>query len=429
MNIVQITPGAGDNFYCENCLRDISLVRAVQQQGHEIVMVPLYLPLHIDKAQSLNPAPVFYGGINVYLQQKLSFFRKTPAWIDRLFNAPKLLQWAGRKAGMTSAKDLGQTTLSMLQGQDGLQAKEFEKLMQWLESPENRPDVICLSNALLLGLAHPLKQRLGIPVVCLLQDEDGFLDDLIDPYKDQVWQTLIEKARDAHAFIAVSQFYGRLMKKRLSIPQEKMHVVPMGIPLADQDVDPNPPREPVLGFLSQMCWIKGLDTLIEAFMQLKQEKELTGLRLRIAGGKSSADESFVRTLQTQLQSRGYQGDVEWVGQFDQDARQAFLRSLTVLCVPEKRPVAYGRYVLEAWAAGVPVVQPASGVFEELLAKTEGGALYQGNTVESLVKALKPLLLDPEMARRLGRNGQRGVRDHYHVEQTARTLVHQYQQLA
>ena len=84
MKLIQITPGSGDNYYCENCLRDISLVRTIQQLGHDVLMVPLYLPLRVDQAEQLPSTPVFYGGVNVYLQQKLALFKKTPAWVDRL---------------------------------------------------------------------------------------------------------------------------------------------------------------------------------------------------------------------------------------------------------------------------------------------------------------------------------------------------------
>src|SRR4030042_7066564 len=131
MRIVQITPSAGDSFYCENWRRDIGLVRAMRKLGHDVIMVPLYLPLPAQKGEAISSAPIFFGGINVYLQQKSSLFRKTPRWIDRLFDSPRLLGWVGRRAGMTSAHDLGRTTISMLQGEHGRQIKELDRLVDW----------------------------------------------------------------------------------------------------------------------------------------------------------------------------------------------------------------------------------------------------------------------------------------------------------
>ena len=117
MRIILLTPGTG-SFYCGTCMRDNALALALRSQGHDALMVPLYLPPTLDEASSAENAPLFYGGINVYLQQKAGLFRKTPRWVDRLFDAPALLQGAARRAGMTQAHELGDLTLSMLRGED-----------------------------------------------------------------------------------------------------------------------------------------------------------------------------------------------------------------------------------------------------------------------------------------------------------------------
>src|SRR5262245_17587179 len=130
MRILQLTPGTG-NFHCGSCLRDNDLVQALRTRGHEVLMVPLYLPLVTEDSDNAAAVPIFYGGINVYLQQRWGFFRKTPLWLDRCFNFRGLLRASARMAGMTSARDLGDLTLSMLRGEEGLQAKELEKLIAW----------------------------------------------------------------------------------------------------------------------------------------------------------------------------------------------------------------------------------------------------------------------------------------------------------
>ena len=192
MRIIQITPGSGDNFYCENCLRDNLIVRTLRQLGHDAVLVPLYLPPQLEDTGKDNPTPIFFGGINVYLQQKLGLFCKTPRWLDKLFDSRGLLRMVAKKAGMTNAKDLGETTISMLRGEEGRQVKELERLVDWL-AKEAKPDVVCLSNALLAGLARRIKEQLRAPVVCLLQDEDGFLDGLGEAYSLEAWRILRER--------------------------------------------------------------------------------------------------------------------------------------------------------------------------------------------------------------------------------------------
>jgi glycosyltransferase involved in cell wall biosynthesis len=101
----------------------------------------------------------------------------------------------------------------------------------------------------------------------------------------------------------------------------------------------------------------------------------------------------------------------------------------VLSVPEKQPVAYGLYVLEALASGVPVVQPASGVFPELLEMTGGGVLFEPNNVEALVDAISSLLLDPIKAQKLAEQGRAAVSEKFNIEQTAEQMVRIYEQIA
>jgi len=429
MRIVHITPGTGDGFYCENCLRDTSLISALRNLGHEVLMVPIYLPVRGDRDEVIDETPIFFGGINVYLQQKSVFFRKTPPWFDRLFDSPRLLGWISRKAGMTSTRQLGRMTISMLRAEQGRQVKELDRLVEWLNSQDNKPDIVCLSNILLAGLARPIRARLGVPVVCLLQDEDGFLDGLTPPYANQAWEILAERARDIDTFIAVSRYFADVMQQRLGLSKNHTHVVYMGISLDGYEMAKAEPREPTIGYLSRMCFDKGLDTLVEAIIVLKRNERLKNLKLRVAGGKTGYDEAFINRVRHRLSSCGVIDDVEFLPDFDRDSKLAFFQTLSLLSVPEKRPIAYGLYVLEALAAGVPVAQPESGAFPELLEITGGGVLFEPNNAAALANAMQPLLLDPSFAHRLGQQGRKTVFEKFDVEQTAKDLVHIYRMIA
>lgn len=426
MRIVQITPGSGDSFYCENCLRDAALVKAMRDLGHDVLMIPLYLPLQIDKSEHVSNAPIFFGGINVYLQQRSAFFRKTPRWIDRLFDWPILLRWVGRKSEMTSAKDLAETTISMLRGEQGQQIKELDRLIKWLSIQDNKPDIVCLSNILLAGLARSIKKRIDVPVVCLLQDEDRFLDGLSPPYSEQAWEILVDRASDIDVFISVSKYYADVMQQKLRLQADRLHVVYMGISLDGYELRECVPQIPTIGYLSRMCFEKGLDTLVDAFVILKRNEKLRNVRLRIAGGKTSDDEAFINQIRQQLTSYGLINDVEFLPDFDRVTKLAFLQTISVLTVPEKQPVAYGLYALEALAYGVPVVQPKSGVFPELLEMTGGGMLFEPNNATALAAALEPLLLDPDYAQRLARQGRNVVFEKFNIKQTAEEMVRIYE---
>lgn len=428
MRIVQITPGSGDNFYCENCVRDNGSIQALRRSGHDALMVPMYLPPLADQPRPQTVGPIFFGGINVYLQQKFSLFRRTPRWLDRLFDSPRLLKWVGRKASMTNARALGETTLSMLRGEHGRQVKELGRLVEWL-GRNARPDVVVLSNALLVGLARQIRMKLGCPVVCMLQDEDFFLDVLPEPLRDQSWAELSQRSADVDCFVAVSNFYADVMRDRLGLPAGRVRVVHNCLPADDYMPADAAPDPPVVGFLSRMCPEKGLDTLVEAFVILRGDARLKGLRLRAAGGSTVDDDAFLDGIRRRLDECGLLGDVELLPNMSLPERQAFLPTLSVLSVPERRGQAFGLYILEALASGVPVVLPRSGAAVELLEATGGGTLYEPNDPPSLAAALAKLLADTDRARDLGARGRRAVLEKFNAERIAGKLVGVFQEVA
>ncbi len=422
MRIVQITPGSGNTFYCENCLRDATLARPLRDLGHDVLMVPMYLPVEIGDRDYSGGTEIFFGGINVYLQQKTALFRRTPRWLDRLFDSRRLLRWAGRRAGMTSPRDLGETTLSILRAEQGKQAKELDRLIEWLRQRDNRPDIVCLSNVLLAGLAKEIRQRLHVPVACVLQDEEGFLDSLPLPYAEQAWDLLRQRAAHVDGFIAVSEFYASVMHKRLEIDRRRLHVAWPGVATGDYASVAPAPGVPTLGFLSRMCPDKGLDTLVDAFITLKRRPSLANARLIAAGGRQGPDARFIKSVRSRLQKAGCARDVELLDVFDAPAKRSLFARLSVLSVPEKNPTSYATYVLEALAAGVPFVEPDSGVFPELHQAVGGGLLCKPNDATVLADALNPLLVDAERCRELGAEGRRRVVERFDVGRTATDLV-------
>ena len=420
MRILQLTPGSGDNFYCENCLRDLALVRAFQKAGHDITMVPMYLPINTGPQPFPSQAPLFYGGVNVYLQQKLRLFQKTPRWLDRLFDGSFLLRGVGKLAGMTSAKDLGQTTLSMLQGRDGKQLKELKRLTDWLATLDPKPDVIIVSNILLAGLAPALKERLNIPVVCLLQDEEGFLDTLPEPYANQSWQLARQHAASFDALICVSDYYRQIMQKRLDI--ETMPVIPMGLDPAGFEPSSELPQVPTIGFLSKMSRDHGLDILINALHLLRRDDRLKYTMLRVTGGKGPGDKMFLKKMQNRIKAMELSDAVDYVDDYSDRSRKQFLQSISVMVLPARIPLAYGLFAMEACAASRPFVLPDLGVFSELVEKTQAGVLYHPNNPVRLAEILRSLLTDPQRMQQLGQNGRRAIETTYSIDKTVAKLT-------
>ena len=419
MKIVQLTPGTG-SFFCGSCVRDNALVAALRRLGHDALSVPLYLPHLVDEADASAGAPLFFGGVNVYLQQHSALFRKSPAWVDRLFDSRLLLDMAAKRAGMTDMKEVGAMTVSMLRGEDGNQAKELEKLVAWLA--EERPDVVCLSNALLAGMARRIRREAKAPVACTLQGEDFFLDGMPEPFRGEAWALLRERAAEIDAFIPVSRYYGDVMARRLGLPAERVRPVWNGIALDGYATAEAPPDPPVVGFLARLNPLKGLDALVEAFILLRRGGRAGPVRLRAAGSMTPEDAAYVEAQRRRLAAAGLAGDAEFLPNIDRAAKQAFLRSLTVLSVPATYGESFGLYVIEALASGVPVVQPRHAAFPELIEATGGGILVEPGDPKALAEGLEALLLDPARARALGAAGREAVLRDFSVERMAREVV-------
>jgi glycosyltransferase involved in cell wall biosynthesis len=390
-------------------------------------MVPLYLPLTLDEPNHAAGTPIFFSGLNVYLDQKAALFRSAPGWLRRWLAHPALLRWSSRFAARTRASDVADLALSMLRGEEGNQARDLDEFIRWARALP-AVDAVCISNALLLGLAPRLRRDLGARVICLLAGEDSYLDAMPEPWRGEIWNTLAGRAQVVDAFIAPSRYFADRMRERMRVAADRMHVLPPGLNLEGFPA-PGSPRPataegapPAIGYLARMCREKGLDTLVTAYLELRRRNRVPGLRLKVAGGCGPGDEPFVQEQRSRLAAAGVLDAVEFLPNLSRDHKIAFLRSLTVSSVPALYGEAFGLYLLEAMAAGVPVVQPRHAGFPEAVEGTGGGVLCEPGDPTALADALENLLLDPARCRQLGETGQRAVHGRFSVDQAARELV-------
>jgi len=344
-----------------------------------------------------------------------------------------LLKWIGSKAAGTRPEHLGDLTLSMLRGEAGNQARELNELIAWLKSQPG-PDVICLSTALLMGMARRLRSELNAPVMCMFQGEDVFLDTLSPPYREQCWNELAARAKEIDLIATPSRYFADLMAKRLSLDSGSVAVAPNGINLGafKESERPSPTRPdavPVIGYFARMCADKGLDLLVDAYIQIRKARTIESVKLKIGGSCGPADEKFVNELRARLSGEGFLDDVEFCPNPDHAGKIAFLQSLSVFSVPARFGEAFGLYVIEAMAAAVPLVQPRLGAFPELLDATGGGLLYDPKDPGALADTLRQLLLDPSRQRALGDAGRAAVTAKYSSQAMANQMIEIFQRVA
>lgn len=426
MRIAYIAAGAA-GMLCGACIHDNTLAAAMQRKGHDVALMPTYTPLRTDE-RDVSLDRMFYGGVNVYLQQKASVFRHTPRAFDNLLDGKPLLNALSRFSSSTSAQDLGGLTVSILKGQDGRQRKELAKLVDWLRD-DYRPDIVQLTNSMFVGMAAEIKGALGVPVLCALQGEDIFLNDLPEPYRSDAHAELRARAQDVDGFIAPCQYYADIMAQTMDVPAERVHVIPLGLDLTGHiDMPKEIPAEPfVVAYLARICRDKGLHVLVDAVIELLRERGRDSVKLRIAGYLGRSDRAYFAECMARLTEAGFADRVEHLGEVDRAEKIEMLGAAHVLCVPTVYKEPKGLYALEAMANGTPVVAPEHGGFPEMIEQTGGGVLVEPDSPTAVAEGIGGLMDDRGALATLGRRGQEAVHQHRGAEAMADRTLALYEQ--
>ncbi len=425
--------------YCGSCMHDNTLARALAQHGVDIQLVPMYTPIRTDETD-VTVDQVFFGGVNVYLQQRFGLFRHLPRILDRILDSPGFLRWATSRGLETDAATLGDLATSMLRGSAGFQRKEVKRLCQWLgRSP--KPQLINLSNILVAGCVPDLRAALQVPITVTLQGDDIFLAQLPDRHRAEALKQIGRIAEHVDALLVHSDYYADFMADFLSIARSKFRRVPLGIDVAGyvmryhagpaKTLSPGKSRVDQLqiGYLARLAPEKGLHVLVDAFLLLHEMiGQQYSLRLKIAGwlGKQHAD--YAATQFAKLDAAGLRNCYEFLGTIDRPEKLRLLSQLDLFSVPAVYQDPKGLYVLEAMAAGVPVVLPRHGAFPELVQATGGGQLVTPGDPAALAEGLRQLIDDDALRKHLAQAGQKAVHERFNASTMARETLAVFQEI-
>ena len=419
MKILLIVTSSGDTFFCGNCLRDHLYAQALRRAGHDVVVMPLYLPL---AGKSLRAdTPLFFPATSYYVAQKYFGNREMPRIVEKALESPFMLRLAALFSGTTSAKGLEQMTLSMITGDNAHFAEQAEKLVDWVVG-HGRPDVVHLSTSMLIGVAKAIKSRIDLPVVCSLQDEEVWLDSLEGPSAQQAWECIGQNAQHVDRFIASSEFYKAVAFSKVPTIQE-IEVVYPGVDIAAH-ASPDDPQDPTIGFHYRMNYANGLDILAQSFIQLKKENAIPNLKLKIGGGYTRENKRFVNRIRKIL--KPYIQDVIWSDTYSVDEHTVFYKGISVICAPLRFSEAFGLYLCEAFAAGRPAVVPDTGSFREIVG--DAGLIYAPNDSTHLAEALREILTNTVLYERCKTRALHLSRERYDDTVTAERLKTVYRRV-
>ena len=427
MRLLYLTAGAAE-MYCGTCLRDNALAAALLRRGHDVILAPIYTPTTTDEA-NVSQSKVLLGGVSVFLQQHVPLLRHTPAFLDWVWDSTPVLKLASKRQIKVDPTVLGEMTVSMLKGLDGFQSKEIRKMLRWLDQLP-RFEAMNLPFTLLISLAKPLKETLGVPVACTMAGEEIFLENLQEPWKSQALDLIRKRIGDVDVYIAVSDYCARFMATYLGIPPSRIRTVPIGITLDDHQPSPARTAPPyTIGFFARIAPEKGLHVLAEAYRRLVQRPGVPPTRLLAAGYLLDEHRGYLKTIQNRMTEWGLADRFHYAGAPDRAGKLALLREMDVMSVPVTYDEPKGLTLLEAMASGRPLVVPDRGSFHEIVTRTGGGVLVPPDDPDALADALFALLTDRPRAAALGQAGIEGVRRFHSVDVMATSAETVFRELS
>lgn len=427
MKVVYLITGSGGSFYCSNCYRDMIYLRAIRKApGINATAIPLYLPPDRSVEENGIDSNIFFGAVSLYLKEKVPLFRNMPAFFEKILDSKPVLKMASKLAGSTRTEGMEKMTLDMITGDKAFPEKELVRLAEYLEKDE-KPDIIHLSNALIIGLAGQIKNKLDVKVVCSLLNEDDWINEMAEPWQSQAWKLIAENEKYVDAFITPSEYYRDFFTAKTGISKENIHVIPIGF---DPGLLLNVQKKdnwPSLGYYCRVNSHNGFDKLVDAFILLRKENRMPGLTLHVSGGYTGDDKHFISLQIKKIRSEGLENSVRIYTDF-LESKIDFFGNIDIMSIPVRKYDGFGLYILEANAAGIPVVQPSTGAFPEIIKMTGGGILYDTDDVESLASGIEELLKDREKLVSLSLSGRENVLKKLSLEKMSLDLDGVYKSL-
>lgn len=177
-------------------------------------------------------------------------------------------------------------------------------------------------------------------------------------------------------------------------------------------------KDHVIGIVSKLWEGKGHGVLIEAFKLLKEK--ITDAKLVIVGEGHLYDELFrmvdTNGLRESVLFTGFQMDVsEIIATFDVAVLPSFFEGM-------------GRVILEAMAMERPVVASRVGGIPDLIEQDVNGLLVCPGDVKELADALEKLLNDKRLARKMGREGRKRIKEQFSAHVMVQSIEKVYREL-
>lgn len=321
-----------------------------------------------------------YGGVETFLLSLARFSALAPS-----MDMSVALTSEGRIASELRHAAVPVTILGEARISRPLSVKRARRALAALVG-SSRPDVVVCHQAWPLALFGPVARSHSIPLVLWMHMAAGrhMLDRL-------AWRV------QPGTVVCNSRYTASTLPTSNARVEVVYAPIDAGRALADHTASSN--GHAVIIQVSRMEPLKGHAVLLDALAQLGDRK---GWTCRLAGGAQRAREAqYMASLRARAATLGIADRIEFLG--ERSDIQRLLADSDIYCQPNVEPEAFGISLIEAMAAGLPVVTSALGGAKEIVDET-CGVLVTPRDSKRLAFELSALLDDRGRRERLGAHG-------------------------
>ncbi len=392
--------GGGQGIYIHN------LSKALVGLGHEVDLL------------SGNPHPVVVDAVKMHRLESLDAY----SWTGHLPPEPKRLIYP------LNLYELASVLLGGFPEPFTFSIRAYRKL--WSLQRQRHFDVIHDNQC--LGYGMLLMKQFKVPIVCTIHhpvtvDRDVDIRNARGWMKFKLfrWYSFLTMqkrvARRLDRIVAVAESSANDTSRAFGIPRERFRVVYNGIDTGLFHTNGSGPKRPnsliVVGGYSP---IKGLTHLLKAMTLVRGEMDL---KLTVIGGPPGGKYSG-----SLVREHGLEDSVTFTGRISHDELVKQYGASQVAVVPSLYE-GFGFPAGEAMACGLPVISSTAGALPEVVGPDgEAGLLVPPGDPVALAAALKRLMQDEELRRRMGVAARRRVETHFNWEQAAKKTVAVYEEL-
>lgn len=220
--------------------------------------------------------------------------------------------------------------------------------------------------------------------------------------------------------MATAQFY----ESHFHLPNRTLTVVHRGIDMeAITFIDPAAKEQDTIriGIIGRIVPVKGQVLFLQAMSRVIAT--IPHCKFLIVGDLVTADQVYLRAVRRAVSDLGLSDYVEFLGL--QDDVSAILSQLHVAVSASVGPESFGRAVVEAQVAGVPVVATRIGAIPEIIIDNETGLLVDIESPDAMAAAVTTIVQNPDLGSYLARNAYQRVKEKFTLEMMATKTLEVY----